>query len=332
MFLMITSVIFLLVQLVQFNDPVGLDLVELLDMCICIILLVDFVYDLYKTPDKLFFLKHRWWEPLSSIPLIDTGHKAVLAIRLLRIIRIMRIIKLHKDIRIYLRKGNAFLVKNKVLDISSIVLMTILGGSLGFFYAEQGVNPNLKTYSDSIWWALVTVTTIGYGDIFPVTTMGRFVATTMMIIGIGCVSTLTGMKSVEADLPSSPMSPTESIRAVQSSGGHPDAATACLATSPSRFDLRPMRIVLAAALPSIGPKVRVAPVMTARARGAAKVESRCGPADSVRNNPARISPSARRLRTARNRGEERQISFCFQIYCSGEGGKRVCAPVHQLRS
>lgn len=193
MFLMITSVIFLLVQLVQFEDPVGLDLVELLDMSICVILLADFVYDFYKTPNKLFFLRHRWWEPLSSIPLIDTGHKAVLAIRLLRIIRIMRIIKLHKDIRIYLRKGNAFLVKNKVLDISSIVLVTILGGSLGFFYAEQGVNPNLKTYSDSIWWALVTVTTIGYGDIFPVTTMGRFVATTMMVIGIGCVSTLTGM-------------------------------------------------------------------------------------------------------------------------------------------
>ena len=70
--------------------------------------------------------------------------------------------------------------------------VALLGGSLGFFYVEQGVNPHMDTYADSLWWALVTVTTIGYGDIYPVTNAGRLVASMMMIVGIGCVSILTG--------------------------------------------------------------------------------------------------------------------------------------------
>lgn len=193
MYLMLASVVFLIVQLVQIEEPIGLDLVELLDITICGALFVDFVYSLIMSKDRWTFLKSRWWEPFATIPMIDAGNHSFFAFRVLRIMRIMRIVRLHKEVRNYMKRGNDFLQKNKVLDISSIVLMTILGGSLGFFYAEQGVNPNLKSYSDSVWWALVTVTTIGYGDIYPVTTAGRFVASLMMIIGIGCVSALTGM-------------------------------------------------------------------------------------------------------------------------------------------
>jgi voltage-gated potassium channel len=189
----LASVILLLVQIVQLEDPVGIDLVEVLDTVVCLTLLADFVYDFAHSPCKKRLLAQRWWEPLASIPMIDTAQQAVLAIRMLRIMRILRIFKLHREIQLHLSQGYAFLQKSRVLDLSGFVLLTILSGSLGFFYAEQGQNPNLHSYKDSLWWAMVTVTTIGYGDIYPVTTAGRVVAVGLMVIGIGCVSLFTAL-------------------------------------------------------------------------------------------------------------------------------------------
>lgn len=187
------SVILLLVQIIQLEDPVGIDVVEMLDTVVCLTLLADFIYDFVRSPCKKRLLAERWWEPLASIPMIDTAQQAVLAIRMLRIMRILRIFKLHREIQLHLSQGYAFLQKSRVLDLSGFVMLTILSGSLGFFYAEQGRNPNLHSYKDSLWWAMVTVTTIGYGDIYPVTTAGRVVAVGLMVIGIGCVSLLTAL-------------------------------------------------------------------------------------------------------------------------------------------
>ena len=60
-----------------------------------------------------------------------------------------------------------------------------------FYIAE----PEVKTFADGIWWALVTITTVGYGDITPYTTLGRIVASTLMILGIGFIATLTAAVS-----------------------------------------------------------------------------------------------------------------------------------------
>ena len=80
-------------------------------------------------------------------------------------------------------------------------LRTILGVliicivSFGFvFYL---VEPHIKTFGDGIWWALVTITTVGYGDITPFTTLGRFVAGTLMFVGLGLIATVTAIVSAK---------------------------------------------------------------------------------------------------------------------------------------
>ena len=80
-------------------------------------------------------------------------------------------------------------------------LRTILGVliicivSFGFvFYL---VEPQIKTFGDGIWWALVTITTVGYGDITPDTALGRFIAGTLMFVGLGLIATVTAIVSAK---------------------------------------------------------------------------------------------------------------------------------------
>ena len=80
-------------------------------------------------------------------------------------------------------------------------LRTILGavvffiGIFGYlFYASE---PQVETFGDGIWWALVTITTVGYGDITPLTTLGRVVAGLLMLLGLGLIATITAIVSAK---------------------------------------------------------------------------------------------------------------------------------------
>ena len=80
-------------------------------------------------------------------------------------------------------------------------LRTILGTmiiSITFFgYVFYVTEPEIKTIGDGMWWALVTITTVGYGDITPLTTTGRFVASALMFVGLGLVASVTAIVSVK---------------------------------------------------------------------------------------------------------------------------------------
>ena len=80
-------------------------------------------------------------------------------------------------------------------------LRTILAALLFFiflfgylFYVSE---PDVRNIGDGIWWALVTITTVGYGDITPVTTLGRVVASSLMLLGLGLIATITAIVSAK---------------------------------------------------------------------------------------------------------------------------------------
>ena len=80
-------------------------------------------------------------------------------------------------------------------------LRTILGALIFFVcifgYIFYVTEPGVNTFGDGIWWALVTVTTVGYGDITPSTTLGRFVASALMFLGLGLIATVTAIVSAK---------------------------------------------------------------------------------------------------------------------------------------
>ncbi|HUR32395.1 MAG TPA: NAD-binding protein [Vicinamibacterales bacterium] len=82
-------------------------------------------------------------------------------------------------------------MRSYLVYVLGVVALVVLTSATGFYVAEIGTNQNLDSFGDAIWWAVVTVTTIGYGDIFPVTLLGRLVGGFLMFAGIGTLGVFT---------------------------------------------------------------------------------------------------------------------------------------------
>lgn len=160
-----------------------------IDFAICIVFLSDFFWRFYKAPDKKSFLKWGWIDFLASIPVVSELRWARL-IRVLRILRILRAFRSGKTLISYVfhRKGQSAL---------SIGLLTgclaLFSGAVLILEVEAGhPDANILNANDAIWWSMVTVTTVGYGDFYPVTLEGRIIASALMVVGIGLFGTLSG--------------------------------------------------------------------------------------------------------------------------------------------
>ena len=81
----------------------------------------------------------------------------------------------------------------RLRSILGVLIICIISFGYVFYLAE----PQIKTFGDGIWWALVTITTVGYGDITPLTTLGRLVAGTLMFVGLGLIATVTAIVSAK---------------------------------------------------------------------------------------------------------------------------------------
>ncbi len=104
----------------------------------------------------------------------------VVILRLARLVRL--IIASHGAKRLLARLGSVGILAASVVFVGAAVA----------YYAEHPTNPEFKTYRDSVWWAIVTLTTVGYGDIVPETATGRWVAVMIMITGVGVLGLLAG--------------------------------------------------------------------------------------------------------------------------------------------
>jgi voltage-gated potassium channel len=162
---------------------------DLVDNVICVFFLIEFIVRFVKSDNKLQFMKWGWIDLVSSVPTFDILRFGRL-FRLFRILRILRALRSTKHIV-------SFYYQNKARNTFSLVLMTafltVIFCSIAVLQVETDPNSNIKTAEDAIWWSYCTITTVGYGDRFPVTTEGRIIGGILMTIGIGLFGTFTSL-------------------------------------------------------------------------------------------------------------------------------------------
>jgi voltage-gated potassium channel len=159
-----------------------------IDNLICIVFLIEFFYRFYKAPSKLQFLKWGWIDLISSIPFIDFL-RVGRVLRLLRLLRILRAFKSIKHIVEHVYKDKS---KGLLSTVGVIAFLMVLFSSVTILQVETAPNSNIKTAEDALWWSYSTLTTVGYGDKYPVTTEGRIIAAILMTTGVGLCGTFAG--------------------------------------------------------------------------------------------------------------------------------------------
>jgi voltage-gated potassium channel len=159
------------------------------DLLVCGLFLFDFVVSLSRAEDRwAYFKRWGWIDLVSSIPMVDQLRwgRAVRILRFIRVLRGVRASKILASFVLQRRSESAF------LGVALISVLVLVLGSIGVLQFERGASANIQSAEDAIWWALTTMTTVGYGDRYPVTTEGRLVAAVVMIAGVGLFGTFTG--------------------------------------------------------------------------------------------------------------------------------------------
>ena len=168
--------------------PDTLRILDVADTLVCVFFLGDFFRSVAIAPNRWRYLvTWGWIDLLSSIPAIDLFRwgRAARVFRILRVLRGIRASRLLGQFVLDLRPESAFWTAMLVA-----ILVTIFG-SIGILHLETDPRSTIRDADDALWWAFVTVTTVGYGDEYPVTPSGRLLAAAVMVTGIGLFGTFT---------------------------------------------------------------------------------------------------------------------------------------------
>jgi len=156
------------------------------------ILIIVFVGDLARrlvvADDRRRYLIHGrgWIDALSAVPLLTI-------FRLLRVIRVIRIMRRLGGPERSIRAVFSNRAAGGLLSVILVALLVMEFGSLAILAVERGQpGANIETAADAVWYLIVTMSTVGYGDQFPVTDAGRVIGSLIIVVGVGVFGTLTG--------------------------------------------------------------------------------------------------------------------------------------------
>lgn len=185
------SVYVLAALLIETLFPLPVEVVRLLaavDVAVCAAFAADFCLQLKASKPKwAYLLKWGWLDLISSIPTLPFLRIGRLA-RLIRILRLLRGVRSARVIITHLFENRA---RGTFATVALIAFVLIVFSSIAVLNVESAAGSTIKTAEDALWWSIATVTTVGYGDVYPTTTAGRLVAAVLMIAGVALFGTFT---------------------------------------------------------------------------------------------------------------------------------------------
>jgi len=165
------------------------------DNAACAVFFVDVLVRWRRVGWSAEFWRWGWIDLLAAIP-FDAAFRTLQIIRVYRIVRVMRVLYKLQE----LTTGTT--LNERLLALPGMALVLIIFSTALIVEAERHVpGANIQTGGDALWWALTTVTTVGYGDTYPVTTEGRIIAAGLMFVGIALFGSISAIVTSKLILP-----------------------------------------------------------------------------------------------------------------------------------
>ncbi|MGZ4942544.1 MAG: ion transporter [Halobacteriota archaeon] len=195
-FILIIFDAFFLFITVIFNLRSGsLEGIATFDAVVVLFLWVEYLFRVNEQDNKWSYVAYQWTDILAIIPfdylaLVSFGVALPLTLifKLLRLVRIFALLRFSRRIE---KEVLAFAEKTRLIYGLALYFLVIIVGSFLFFSVESGVNPNVTDVDNALWFMIVTITTVGYGDVVPYTGLGRIIAVVAMISAILFASLVT---------------------------------------------------------------------------------------------------------------------------------------------
>jgi len=172
-------------------------LLNRIEVVIVIIFSIEYVLRIIVTEKKLSYIFSFYGivDFLAILPFYLSGSVSLQTLRILRLIRLFRILKLTRYSEALRRIGKAiFIAKEELILFGLVTLMLLYLSALGIYHFEHAIQPDkFKSIFDSLWWAVATLTTVGYGDVYPITLGGRLFTFIVLMLGLGVVAVPTGI-------------------------------------------------------------------------------------------------------------------------------------------
>jgi voltage-gated potassium channel len=178
------AVVFVAIGFLQPATPADETRLVAAEWAITLVFAGEFFGRLWASYDRSGYVRGHWIDLVSVVP-------PARGLRPLRLLRLLRLVRAFAGVsRAMAHMPRLAQHRGLVWLVAAWAAVTVLA-SIGLYIAENGTNQAIANPFDAIWWGVVTLTTVGYGDVYPVTPEGRMAAMVLMLLGIGLYSAIT---------------------------------------------------------------------------------------------------------------------------------------------
>jgi voltage-gated potassium channel len=197
--LILLSVISFSLEILPDLSPQARYILSVLELVIVVVFSLEYLIRLYMAERKwaYVFSFYGMIDLLAIAPFYLSSVVSLQALRIIRLFRLLRVLKLARYHQAMHRIARAITFAREELIIFSIMSVVMLYiAAIGIYYFENPAQPEVfRSIFDCLWWAVATLTTVGYGDIYPITLGGKIFTFLVLMIGLGIVAVPAGILS-----------------------------------------------------------------------------------------------------------------------------------------
>ena len=193
-FFIILSIIAFSIETLPDLTPQFISYLNIIELVIIYVFTVEYLLRFYVADKKVKYI-FSFYGLVDLIAILPFYIFTNIDLRSIRIVRLLRLIKLFRFNKSMITlKAALSKIKNELILFSFITFILLYISSIGIYFFENSAQPeNFKSIFHCLWWAVCTLTTVGYGDIYPITNGGKIFTGIVTLIGVGIIAIPTGL-------------------------------------------------------------------------------------------------------------------------------------------